>query len=70
MNLKNYEITVGEILKNPKARALFQKEFPQLASHPMLPLAHKVPLREVISCSRGLVPKEKVNEILSKLERI
>lgn len=26
MNLKNYQITVGEVLQNPQAKAMLQKE--------------------------------------------
>ena len=36
MNLKNGQITVGEVLSNPNARALLQREYPALLNHPML----------------------------------
>lgn len=33
MNLKNYQITVGEVLQNPQAKAMLQKELPMVMRH-------------------------------------
>ena len=34
MNLKNYNITVGEVLQNPQAKAMLQKELPMVMCPP------------------------------------
>ena len=47
MDLKNYNITVGEVLKNPQAKAMLQKELPMIMRHPMLPMANAIPLRDI-----------------------
>ena len=70
MNLRNYEITVSEVLKNPQVRTLLQKEFPQITNHPMFALAQNMPLREVIRRAQGVVPKVKINQLLSQLEKM
>ena len=70
MNLRNNQITVGEILQNPKARALLQKEAPKLATHPMLPLSYSIPLCELLKYSQGMIPQFKVRQILSQLEKM
>lgn len=70
MNLRNNEITVGEILQNPKAKALLQREAPKLAKNPMLPMSYAIPLKDVLTYSKGVVPQFKVKQILSQLEKM
>ncbi len=71
MNLRNNQITVREVLRDPGAKALFQKEFPQLANNPMLMMmAKNMTLQQVIQRSNGVVPPQKVQELLTKLKEI
>lgn len=70
MNLKNYNITVGEVLQNPQARALLQKELPMIMRHPMLPMANAIPLRDIINNAGGYVSQKKIQSILQQLERL
>ena len=70
MNLRNYEITVAEVLKNPQARALLQKEFPQVMNHPMFAMAQGMPLREVINRAKNFVPKVKMNQLIAQLKKM
>ena len=53
MNLKNGQITVGEVLSNPNARALLQREYPALLNHPMLGMARGMTLNQVLVMARG-----------------
>ncbi len=52
MDLKNYNITVGEVLKNPQAKAMLQKELPMIMRHPMLPMANAIPLPGISSITQ------------------
>ena len=52
MNLKNYQITVGEVLQNPQAKAMLQKELPMVMRHPMLPMANAIPLKDAVQAVR------------------
>lgn len=70
MNLKNYNITVGEVLQNPHARALLQRELPMIMRHPMLPMANAIPLRDIINNAGGYVSQKKIQSILQQLERL
>ena len=47
MYLKNNQITVRELLSDPQARQLFQKEFPQWSHSPMLPMMQNMTLEGV-----------------------
>ena len=67
MNLKNYQITVGEVLQNPQAKAMLQKELPMVMRHPMLPMANAIPLKDVIHYAGGYVSQRKMQNILDQL---
>ena len=70
MDLKNYNITVGEVLKNPQAKAMLQKELPMIMRHPMLPMANAITLRDIINNAGGYVSPRKMQSILEKLSKI
>ncbi len=70
MDLKNYNITVGEVLKNPQAKAMLQKELPMIMRHPMLPMANAIPLQDIINNAGGYVSPRKMQSILEKLSKI
>ena len=70
MNLKNYQITVGEVLQNPRARAMLQKELPMVMRHPMLPVANAIPLQDILDYAGGYVSPRKMQSILRELEKI
>lgn len=73
MNLKNGQITVGEILQNPQARALVQREVPRLGGMLNSPLARgywNMPLSAVVARARGMLPPNRIQSLLAGLERI
>ena len=70
MNLKNGQITVGEVLSNPNARALLQREYPALLNHPMLGRARGMTLNQVLGMARGKVSQQQVNRLFEQLSRI
>ena len=70
MKLKNYQITVGEVLQNPQAKAMLQKELPMVMRHQMLPMANAIPLKYVIHYAGGYVSQRKMQNILDQLSRL
>lgn len=70
MNLRNGQITVGELLSNPAVRRLAQQEFPGIINHPMLHTAYNMPISRVIAMARGRVPQSKINRLLQTLETL
>ena len=70
MNLKNGQITVGEVLSNPNARALLQREYPALINHPMRGMARGMTLNQVLGMARGKVSQQQVNRLFEQLSRI
>ncbi len=69
MNLKNGQITVGEILQNPNTRKLFHKLSPISINSPIIRAARNMTLNELIRKARGWMTQDQINEILDELKR-
>ena len=70
MDLKNNQITVGELLDNPKSRAVFQRRFPMVMKHPLLGAARTVTLDQLMAFAGAYVPMTIVNDTVSELKKV
>lgn len=70
MDLRNNQITVAELLSNPKAKAVFQREIPYFANHPKLSMANNLKLSELLLFAKAYLPQNKINNMLKEIERI
>ena len=61
MDLRNNNITVGELLDNPKSRAVFQRRFGRYLKHPMVGAARSLSLA---------IPKKNIQETLQELQKL
>lgn len=69
MDLKRNQITLGELLENPKARAVLQRRFPIVMKHPLMGAARTITLEQILSLAREYIPQKKLDEILEELRR-
>ena len=67
MDLKNYQVTVREILATPAAKAVIRRELPEVMNSPLLSFAQSMTLRQVLSLA-GNIPQEKRDRILAALK--
>ena len=67
MDLKRNQITVGELMDHPGARAVFQRRFPMLLKHPLLGAARTITLEQILSVAQAYVPQKKIEETLNEL---
>lgn len=70
MDLKNNRITVGVLLDNPKSRAVLEKNFPTLLSHPLLGGARNLTLAQVLNVAKKKLPKERIDATLQELRNL
>ncbi len=70
MDLRNQQITMRELLANPGAKTLLQKQFPTVMSHPLAGAAQSLTLAQAVEFARVYVPQGKINELLRELQRI
>lgn len=70
MDLKNNQITLGEILKKPKAERIFDKLFPELMNPFLLIQAKKMTLENILKFATGPSAPEKIEKVISMLRLI
>lgn len=70
MDLRNRRITLGEILDNPKARALLMKKFPLVFKKQFNPVSKTVTLEQLIALIGGFLPQKLLNDTIQELERL
>ncbi len=70
MDLKNYKVTVGELLDYAPARAVFQKRFPMVMKHPMMGAARTVTLEQLVAFAGAYIPQKTIQATLSELQKV
>ncbi len=70
MDLRQGNITLREILRQPQARELLSRELPQFARSPLLGLAGGMTLNQILVHAKGRVPQDKVSELVAQLKAL
>ena len=70
MDLKNNQITLGELWDDPRSRGVFQKKVPMLARHPVRGAARTVTLEQLMAFAGAYLPKKIINDTLEDLRRV
>lgn len=70
MNLRNQQITLGEILEYPGARDLLRKKFPLVLRKQFSPAAKSVTLEQLIALIGGFLPQKLLNDTVRELGQL
>lgn len=70
MDLKRNRITVGELLEDPRSRAVLQKRFPAALKHPLMGAARTVTLEQMLAFATAYLPQKKIDEAMEELRKI
>ena len=70
MDLRGQTITVGELLDNPRSRAVFQRRFGKWMKHPMVGAARSLTLKQLAEMAAVYLPQKVIRETLEDLERL
>lgn len=70
MDLRNQSITVGELLGDPRARAVFQRRFGKLMRHPLVGAAHTLTLGQLAEMAAVYLPQKTIRETIRELEQL
>ena len=70
MDLKNDRITVGELLDDPRARAVFQRRFGKWMKHPMVAASRTLTLSQLMEIAGVWLPKKTIRETWQELSRL
>ena len=69
MDLKNLKITVGELLDDPRSRAVFQRRFGYLLQNPLVQAGRTLTLEQLIALASAKLPQKVIRETLEDLKR-
>lgn len=68
MDLRNGNITLNEILSNPRAEAILRQAFPAFANNRMMMrMGRRMTLNQILSHARGHVPQNQINAVIAQL---
>ena len=70
MNLNNNKITVGELLDDPKARAVFQRRFGKWMKHPMVAASKSLTLNQLMEMAGVWLPKKTIQDTWQELSQL
>ena len=70
MDLRNKQITVGELLDNPKSKAVFQRRFGRFMKHPMVSAARTLSLDQLAEMASIYLPQNTIDDTLRELEQL
>lgn len=70
LDLKHNTITLGELLADPRSKAVLQRRFGQLLSHPLAGAAKSLTLAQLAEMAGGYLPKQTIQATLSELKAL
>lgn len=70
MDLRNHKITVGELLDDPRTRAVFQRRFGKLMKHPLVSASRSLTLSQLAEMAAVYLPQKVIRETLLELEQL
>ena len=70
MDLRNNQMTLGELWDNPRSRAVFQKRIPMIAKHPVKGAARTVTLQQLADFLSGWVPQAMISAVIQDLKKL
>ena len=70
MDLRNNQITLGELWDNPHSRAVFQRKIPMLSKHPVQGAARTVTLEQLTAFLSSWVPESMIRSVVGDLKKL
>lgn len=70
MDLRNHQITIGELLAHPAARQVLARRFPQMLGRPIVAASAPMTLERAMKLASTYVPQRDIQEVLEELRRL
>ena len=70
MDLRSRKITVGELLDNPRSKAVFQRRFGKFMKHPKVGAARSLTLAQLQEMAAVYIPQKTIQDTLKELEQL
>ena len=70
MNLRNNQITVGELLDDPRSAAVFQRRFGRWMKHPMVAAGRSLTLAQLMELAGVYLPQKIIQDTCKELQML
>jgi len=70
MDLRNNQITLGELWDNPRSRSVFQRKIPMLSKHPVKGEARTMTLGQLTALLSSWVPESMIHGVVGDLKKL
>ena len=70
MDLRNQTITVGELLDDPRSRAVFKRRFGKLMQHPMVAASRSLTLKQLAEMASVYLSPKIIQDTLLELQQL
>lgn len=70
MNLNNEQISVRELMSDPRAKAVFQRRFGKWMKHPLFAAAQGLSLAQLEELAAVYLPQKVIQETLNELKQL
>lgn len=70
MDLRNNQITLGELWDDTRAREVFKRRFPMIAKHPVQGAGRTVTLQQLSDFMASWLPGPVINGVVSDLKKL
>lgn len=70
MDLRNNQITLGELWDNPRSRSVFQRKIPMLSKHPVKGEASTMTLGQLTALLSSWVPESMIHGVVGDLKKL
>lgn len=70
MDLRNHQITIGELMAHPAARQVLARHFPQVLGRPIVAASAPMTLERAMKLASTYVPQRAIQAALEDLRRL
>ena len=70
MDLKGKQLTVGELLDDPRSRGVFQRRFGKWMKHPMVNASRTLTLEQLVQMAGVWLPQKTIRETMEELRKL
>lgn len=70
LDLRNNNITVGELLDNERSRAVFQRRFGKWMKHPMVAAGRSLTLGQLMELAKVYLPQKAIQDTWKELKEL
>jgi len=70
MDLRSNQITLGELLENPKAKQVLARRFPHVINRPIVANSKSMTVERVIKLGAAFVPRKVIQDTLQELKSL